>query len=183
MDNILLIKNALSDKHLELCLQEVESNRKLATPSELDDVNFSTRWYPPAKSLIPNIIEELLWSDKVKKEIIPLKDLAWKWFLSGRAAAFEVQVTFYLKNNFYSWHTDHETGVNRILNYILYISEVEGGVLQIANDYEGEDKEYNIDLEVKPEVNKLVIIPSWMKHRVVPVISGERMTINGHVGI
>ena len=113
--------------------------------------------------------------------------------MCNKASSFEVQVTLYEKpDDLYVWHVDHSSlepnSNRRILNYILYLTEPEGGNLDITDDYtyKGEDllnKSFPIGTSIKPKKNRLVIMPSWIPHRVNPVTSGKRLTINGHISL
>ena len=196
MENkVVVIRDALSKKNFQICLTEVKSYQKKTIQSFKDDHReYSNRWYPEPHTTVPNIIEKLIWSKKVRKKILPLGDLSWKWFLIGKTVGFEVQATFYSKpDDHYDWHVDHvhlknDLSAGRVLNYILYLTELKGGELQLSDDFGLADSpkrniDYHVGMTIKPEKNKLVIIPSWIPHRVLPTPKGERITINGHIGL
>ena len=83
--------------------------------------------------------------------------------------------------------------LNRVINWVLYINingDFTGGENQISNDlYDvGNQQPYNIDISTPPKDNMLIMMPSWITHRVTPVFCNHkdklrsRITINGHIG-
>ena len=186
MKNILTIDNALSKKDFSACVKEIEDNNN-SKPFKAWWFSFS-RWHPKPDTVISNIIEKMLWSKKVTEPASKFGDLSWKWFVCRFALGFEVQVTSYKLKNHYKWHVDHADGDGRILNYILYMTEVDGGELEVCDittlkiGTKAGDK-YHKTISIKPKKNRLVIIPTWIIHRVNPVKTGNRITINGHIKI
>lgn len=80
-------------------------------------------------------------------------------------------------NSFYDWHTDCPliTRPNqRKLSVVLMLSDpkdFEGGKLEI------EDLEESVEL--LPKKGSIIVFPSFLKHRVTPVIKGTRHTAVG----
>lgn len=74
---------------------------------------------------------------------------------------------------FYDWHEDCPKvgkGIQRKLSVSLLLSDpaaFEGGKLEIEN-YDGQ--------EILPKQGSLIVFPSFMRHRVSPVTSGERIS-------
>jgi len=85
----------------------------------------------------------------------------------------ETQICKYKSENngFYGWHTDSIppiNGIQRKISAVLLLSDpsdFDGGKLQFK-DYEGD--------EVLPTQGSIVVFPSFVEHRVTPVISGTR---------
>lgn len=183
--NILIIDNALSVEDFKLCEDVIyKENRVVKMLIEEDKFRSYTRWLPRSGSIIPRLMEKVIWSEKVHNAAKPLCDLAWKDLIMKYILNYEVHVTTYSKQkDHYKWHIDNE---RRSLNYIFYLTDCEGGFLQVSDytDHDGEpwpNESFSVGLSVKPKRNRMVIMPSWYIHRVTPLISGERVTVNGHV--
>ena len=198
LNNLLIMDNVFDSETLtkltEICQIELENpeNNFLDKQGE-DYVNqtqyrdINKRWYPPPNHYVTNLIRDFLYGEKLLKLTENLGDFAWICFNNRFTKTFELQVTEYLKNNKYDWHTDFELMRMRMLNYIFYLTEPEGGELQISNEvlnsFNFEKQEFNIYKSIKPKINRLVIMPSWLAHRVTPIISGKRLTVNGHINL
>jgi len=184
--DIVIKKNVLSDSIFKEVIEEIGKNK-----FDVIDRGFSKfdRWYPPAGNKLIKIAEEMIYAENIKKEVDNYRDLAWRWFVSEIAnSRFEVQTTkYHIDPNYrYMWHTDHNVAALRTLNYILYLNDnFKGGELQVSGELIRNlptRDDYEITLNLKPEKNMLVIMPSWMLHRVLPITSGSpRLTLNGHV--
>lgn len=193
---ILIVDHFLDKPVFDTCQEEIKINKdSLLSENPNKNISFS-RYYPKVNSLIPNVINEELFSPKIHKLIENFHDGYWKLFNERLATGFEVQVTLYKKklNNHYSWHVDHRVDPGqhyfglRVLNYILYINDIsQGGELEIADHYTKYNpnrESYEIAQTIKPKANRLVVVPSWLIHRVKPIETDEhRLTINGHVFI
>lgn len=193
---ILIVDHFLDKPVFDTCQEEIKKNKDLLlSDNRYKSVSFS-RYYPEVNTLIPNVIDDNLFSPKIHSLIENFHDGYWKLFNERLATGFEVQVTLYQKKleNQYTWHVDHLVDSNqryfglRVLNYILYINDVsKGGELEIADHFTKYDpyrKSYNISQTIKPKANRLVIVPSWLIHRVKPMLTDEkRITINGHIFI
>jgi len=195
--NVLIRNNALSEEDFKYCkdtaLQGLIDGGDLQT-LDRDATRFKKRWYPQLGHPLAQKIGQMITSDVIKEAVKGFPDLAWKWLILGRARQFELQITEYSdKGDFYSWHVDHlecpDWDCWRILNFVLWLEiPEEGGELEVSSNYNliedvtiGVD--YPIGVTIKPEPNKLAIMPSWMVHRVKPLIKGKRVTINGHIGL
>jgi len=186
---VAVIDNILEDWLFEDLLKEFKKDKKYFKTEDRGDLAKYERWYPERKSKISKISESCIFSEKVKKHVNDFKDLSWRMLLSDMPVNFEVQVTKYPSDATlgYDWHTDHITPMRRILNWILYIEDnFEGGELLISEKLirgtPGRNVEFPIGQSIKPKKNRLVMMPSWMIHKIKPVTSGlPRVTINGHI--
>jgi len=190
---ILVVDDFLSTNQLFQCQQEITANKSKREAEKNGKHASYSRYYPDVNTMIPNTINDTLFTDKIHNLIKDFHDGFWKLFNEQLALGFEVQVTAYKKKlkNKYDWHVDHRIENDRypgirVLNYILYMSDVaDGGELEIADYYGKHDpnrKKYNIIKTIKPKTNRLALMPSWMVHRVKPIKSDDtRITINGHV--
>lgn len=90
-----------------------------------------------------------------------------------------LQLMHYGHGGLFDWHLDFGPGVSseRKLSLTVQLSDPE--------DYEGGDLEFRINEKVvkAPRTKGTVVVfPSFIMHRVTPVIRGERMSIVGWVG-
>jgi PKHD-type hydroxylase len=88
------------------------------------------------------------------------------------------QYTKYKPGQHYDWHLDIA------FSYENFIRKISGVViLSDPDDYRGGELEIiphgNPDksIKLKPEKGDIVYFASWMPHRVIPVVSGERRTL------
>lgn len=190
----MIIDNVFDDEMLKKLTEVCENKLKMdELTHEHEIVNeehrkYCLRWYPPVGDFIANTIENVVYGKEVFEKAFELEDYSWSVFINNMAPNFEVQVTKYSLNDKYDWHCDIND--RRVLNYIFWLKvPVEGGELQISDQIpEGPadtfgTREYNVYKTITPKVNRIVIVSSWLMHRVKPVISGERVTINGHVSL
>ena len=151
----------------------------------LDDYYINDR----TQSDILNIVSKYMFSREMMDLCSSLKDGAFKNI--EHTNHHESKLTFYGNNHVYEWHNDIKYG--RLINWILYVdidSDFTGGENQISNDdlTENYSDNYNIDISTKPKDNMLIMMPSWVTHRVAPVFCKSkdklkgRITINGHIG-
>ena len=89
----------------------------------------------------------------------------------------ELKLIKYENTNFYTWHTDMNSGNSslRKLTAIVQLtdpSEYEGGELQFAL----QDHDMNW-YEVPKEKGSITFFPTFLSHRVKPVISGTRYVL------
>ena len=89
----------------------------------------------------------------------------------------ELKLIKYKNTNFYTWHTDMNSGSSslRKLTAIVQLtdpSEYEGGELQFAL----QDHDMNW-YEVPKEKGSITFFPTFLSHRVKPVISGTRYVL------
>jgi len=190
-DMVIIKQNVLSEEDFEKCLDIIKAYR--FQPQERGLANYK-RWHPETGTFIPNTLVEVLNQEDIKNEANGKPDLSWKWFIGNYASQLEVQVTVYEEGDFYRWHIDHsgitaDEHLRRILNFILYVKvPEEGGELQLSSDFDqmegcDYDCDHTIGMSIKPKKNMLVIVPSWIPHKVTSIIKGNRVTINGHIAL
>lgn len=105
-----------------------------------------------------------------------------------------LQITKYVKNQFYDWHFDaHELpyedtksnyyGKIRKISFSLNLTDsnkYEGGELEFA--IPGKKLEYRIESsDLFKDQGSLIFFPSFVKHRVTPVTKGTRYSLVGWV--
>lgn len=88
-----------------------------------------------------------------------------------------ISVNQYTSSCFFDWHMDYGKDVlsNRKLVVCIQLTdgnEYEGGDLQLVND----------KITVSKAVGSAAIFPSFLLHRVSPVISGNRKSLVAHIG-
>ena len=194
---ILKVNGFLSEKDLSLAKDEViklsseAQHAKGHMTREYERV-FVDRVYLGNRenSDILQIIQKNLFSEEMKEIYSSIRDTSFK--LIPNSSYHETQITFYKNENSYDWHTDEV--LSRVINWVLYIdidSDFTGGENEISNDEhmpDSDTKPYNVDISTKPKDNLLLLMPSWVTHRVVPVFCKHddklrgRITINGHIG-
>ena len=120
-------------------------------------------------------------------------DLIWKYMLAANeragwkyniVAAEDCQVTRYTKDGFYTWHKDgmgsHKEVNNEPDNKFLYENTRKLSMTIVLNsDFEGGDFEIR-DLPDKVprlEEGSIIVFPSFISHRVVPVTKGVRYSL------
>ncbi len=189
--NIIIVENILEDWIFEDLEKEIEKHKKDFKTEDRGHVAKYDRWYPENGSKVANIAKSCIYSEKLKKLADYYRDLAWRVFLANMPTKFEVQVTKYPidANLGYNWHIDHISPDRRILNWIIFVTDsYSGGELEISEELIRNDTKikggfsYEVNQSIKPKKNMLVMLPSWMIHRVRPVFGGNpRITLNGHI--
>lgn len=95
----------------------------------------------------------------------------WKFNLSGFGEP--IQLTHYKSSNqgFYDWHSDHGFGTRfeqrKISGIVLLADKFSGGKFELVE--KGQVDELTL--------GSLVLFPSFLQHRVVPVTQGERWSL------
>jgi Rps23 Pro-64 3,4-dihydroxylase Tpa1-like proline 4-hydroxylase len=195
---ILTVNNFLSENNLLSIEEEIresinkfsiekDEHRKL-NRIQLDDVWENDR----DSSNILSIISNDLFSKNMLKIYNSINDSSFR--LIEISNKHETQITIYNDKNEYSWHNDKVKG--RIINWVLFIDlgmDFTGGENQISYDEINVNSLTKIEnvkphIITKPKGNMLLLMPSWVSHRVSPVKSSNnditkgRITINGHIG-
>jgi len=116
----------------------------------------------------------VIYGEKITEKIKNTLDLAYNKMI-GRHQ-YSTVYSEYRESQEYSWHVDAERDSNVFMSFIIYLNnDFEGGELVIKFDKE--------ELIVKPEVNKLVLMPAYLMHKINPIKyndkSNYRTTING----
>jgi|21_taG_2_1085346.scaffolds.fasta_scaffold71435_2 PKHD-type hydroxylase len=92
----------------------------------------------------------------------------------------KVQFTKYKLNQHYTWHKDTHCPDNnepiRKISSVMFLNN--------PKDYKGGEFQFKLDNEkkqeivsVKPDAGTVIVFPSFITHRVTPVLSGERYTL------
>lgn len=166
--DINIIKNDVDDKFIQSIIDVGESQ-------ELQDatIGFDTSankirstkisWISDQEILLP-LKDKILETNKSKN---------WNYTITGM---FPFQYSVYNKNDHYDWHVDKRP-VNagedeKKLSFSLILN----------NDYKGGELEFKDSNEnISLDLNKgdMVIFPSFLLHRVKPVLDGTRISLVG----
>lgn len=120
-----------------------------------------------------NSSPESLWLyEKISELIINANDVMWQFDLSGYHDSFQY-TTYHGGGGHYDWHTDVGPKMaNRKISCVLQLSNPEdytGGELQINGG--------NGIVDAPKDFNTLIIFPSFVLHRVTPVLTGTRKSL------
>lgn len=148
------------------------------------------------QSQILTIMEKRLFEDYMLQIYVKIPESA--FHLIPQSTNHETQLSLYKNNSMYNWHIDDDN--LRVANFVLMIDmgmKFTGGHTQLSNeDYRAKgdlagiigNVDFEVDLDIKPKGNQLIIMPMWVTHRVTPVkmqsteLTDGRITINGHIG-
>ena len=214
MNNIILIDNFISNDEILKCKDEINNIKNILREDRFDDeknINVVARYnriyldehYKGFRdnSYILKLIHEKLFADKIYDKANRINDLS--FILLKKSTNHETQITSYNNNDEYNWHVDsgdERIWSGRILNYILFLNDknFSGGNLEIINSYplgniksiSEQYKNSHPDYIIKPKNGTLVIMPSYLIHRVTKIkiddinsdSMNRRLTINGHIG-
>lgn len=116
---------------------------------------------------------ESMWLyDKITKMVMEANDAMWGFDLLGYHDNLQY-TTYYGGGGHYDWHTDVGPGMaNRKISVVVQLSdptEYTGGMLNL-NGGMG-------ILEAPKEKNTVIIFPSFVLHRVTPVLTGTRKSL------
>lgn len=189
---VIYVENVFDEGTPENIIQLGKENNQRFRKEE-DGIRNYERWYPSENDEDRNedlieVARAMMEHEDIQDASIPWTDLSWKGWRKNIPFQYELQFTRYLsgKNNRYEWHVD--TVGSRLLNWIYYLNDdFEGGETEIAVEdefiWEREERhKHNVFKKFKPTKNSLLIMPSWLIHRVKPVLNGaNRQTLNGHV--
>jgi len=211
--NIFLKDDFLSTTDYNTVVYEFEKLKDKFSAHELrmptgEYITTLTRYYHFEPGPIIDVLEKKLYSKEIVAFSDGCADLAWQWI--RRASGYEVQLTRYNSGiDEYFWHSDHHRPVDaesgfRVLNWILYLGECdyEGGELELSKDVpalepgnEATDYDRKMGTDtgnvsvwksVKPKKNRMVVMPSYLLHRVkrhkskTDDFMDARITLNGH---
>lgn len=121
-------------------------------------------------------------------------DYSWRCVYSRCPGTYEVGVSRYQPGGSgYTWHTDHADGLARVLNFIIFLNDVEGGELEWCSDAMAQHQmqsdcpdELKFDAEpegvVETRKGRLVIAPAHYPHR-VRTSPSLRVVLHGHMRI
>jgi PKHD-type hydroxylase len=98
-----------------------------------------------------------------------------------------LQYTVYGSENFYDWHIDsfhnkYNNGLIRKLSFTLCLNEdYEGGELEFCLPNPKKEKHKFIKIDKKFKKGTIVVFPSFVWHKVNPVIKGIRKVLVGWI--
>jgi len=93
-----------------------------------------------------------------------------------------IQYTKYSKDQHYTWHWDLEFGwqeYERKISFTVCLSdpdEYTGGEFELCHNGNFEDT-----VKLKPQKGDIIYFASWMPHRVLPIVDGNRKSLVGWV--
>lgn len=170
----IIIKNFLTEEQQKIVLDQIKS---LPYEKGLVHINGEGLKHDPSRKNVLNYFptdREIYQFLKIfdEKIYVELQDL----YKNARYPIFEtilhtnnnvVQIGKYEKNHHYDWHMDSEGFVT--FNYMISDTNVKGGDFIIK---------YNEEEKVIPfESNTMLLFPSRSKHKVTPIESGVRYTV------
>ena len=195
--NVIIRENFLSPAEFEACVDEVLRNKQKFERHDWDGKSFG-RLYITEASHLTETISKKLFSAELINEVYRHHDLTWQWYRMANNVEF--QVTSYGNGDSYGWHTDHGIHVSpfipRVANFVLYLTEgFKGGELRVSDElclpFKHVPRQRPIlnSYLIEPKKNRLVIMPSYVFHRVEEVVVEDgkvdlmdtRVTINGHM--
>ena len=167
--DISIIKNAVDDKFIQSII-DVGKNQKLEEARIGGQSNTSNNIRSTKISWIMDKTILLTLKDKML-EINKSKN--WNYDVTDM---FPFQYSVYHENDHYDWHVD--TGS-------AYLKQKERKIsfsLILNDNYEGGELEFkNSDENISLDLNKgdMVTFPSFLEHRVKPVLNGTRISLVG----
>lgn len=184
-------QKALSDKFCnEVVAYGNQQREEIGFVGNINKSNFKTLDKKTKKFFNQKRISNVAWLDDpwVMRQVLPFvyeanKNAGWNFQLEGSETA---QFTKYKLNQFYDWHCDeniepYKNGTIRKLSVTCSLSDpndYEGGRLQF--DYRNEDKLSKKNFitceEILPK-GSIVVFPSFIWHRVMPVTKGTRYSL------
>ena len=127
--------------------------------------------------------------DKLISKITPIINKAneyskWNFLLRE----FEpLQYTIYNKDDHYDWHIDshikpYENGLIRKLSFTICLNEdYKGGEFELSKPHPQASKTINLKFKEVFKQGTIIIFPSFIWHKVYPIISGIRKVLVGWV--
>jgi PKHD-type hydroxylase len=114
---------------------------------------------------------------KLANACIQINTNRFKFDITGFQTA--LQLANYASDDFFEWHMDYGAGniSNRKLSITVQLSapeEYQGGDLQFMNNH--------VAVSAPKTQGTAIVFPSYAMHRVLPVTSGNRMSIVGWIG-
>jgi len=167
--DISIIKNAVDDKFIQSII-DVGKNQKLEEARIGGESNTSNNIRSTKISWIMDKTILLILKDKML-EINKSKN--WNYDVTDM---FPFQYSVYHENDHYDWHVD--TGS-------AYLKQKERKIsfsLILNDNYKGGELEFkNSDENISLDLNKgdMVTFPSFLEHRVKPVLNGTRISLVG----
>ena len=176
------IPSHICERIIKVGLSKKNNFGTIASAS-INDIKNSPKLF---KKLIEKRDSNIRWLNDpwIYKSIMPFvekanAELKWDFQFEGSESA---QFTIYHPGQFYSWHQDNirTSQKTRKISLSLLLndpSEYEGGDLQFDCRNKEEPEDNKIETVSQKQQGSLVIFPSFVFHRVVPVIKGVRYSL------
>ena len=167
--DISIIKNAVDDKFIQSIIdvgknQKLEEARIGGESSTSNNIRSTKISWIMDKTILLTLKDKMLEINKSKNWNYDVTDM------------FPFQYSVYHENDHYNWHVD--TGS-------AYLKQKERKIsfsLILNDNYEGGELEFkNSDENISLDLNKgdMVTFPSFLEHRVKPVLNGTRISLVG----
>lgn len=167
--DISIIKNAVDDKFIQSIIdvgknQKLEEARIGGESSTSNNIRSTKISWIMDKTILLTLKDKMLEINKSKNWNYDVTDM------------FPFQYSVYHENDHYDWHVD--TGS-------AYLKQKERKIsfsLILNDNYEGGELEFkNSDENISLDLNKgdMVTFPSFLEHRVKPVLNGTRISLVG----
>lgn len=181
-EELLIINGALSHSHSELIKGSIISAERMNTNVRNTDIHFLRKQGDAAS------VHYDYWDNEVLKRVDTINKNIFDLDLVGSTAP---QYSIYNPDQHYTWHPDGPLGVMdgrglncipkdlmwRKLSAVIMLSdpsEYEGGEFQIMNPHSPPETALNT---LKLDKGSIILFPSFISHRVMPVTSGQRRTL------
>jgi PKHD-type hydroxylase len=160
-----LYESAISKKQCELILEEADW--KLQHMAEVMDIEESKLNRDIRQTKITFVSPYSPVGCIMTTHLLEINKYQWKYDINGIQ---EIQIGHYDVGGHYHWHPDtmppDEHGIQRKLSAILMLSD--------PNDYEGGELELKGVDPIKLSQGSVIVFPSPLEHRVLPVTKGDR---------
>jgi len=167
--DISIIKNAVDDKFIQSIIdvgknQKLEEARIGGESSTSNNIRSTKISWIMDKTILLTLKDKMLEINKSKNWNYDITDM------------FPFQYSVYHENDHYDWHVD--TGS-------AYLKQKERKIsfsLILNDNYKGGELEFkNSDENISLDLNKgdMVTFPSFLEHRVKPVLNGTRISLVG----
>ena len=181
-EELFIVNGALSHSHSELVKGSIIAEERMNADIRDTDIHFLRKPGDLAS------VHYDYWDNEVLKRVDVINKNIFDFDLTGSTAP---QYSIYNPNQHYTWHPDGPMGVmdgrglNCIPKHLLWRklsavimlsdpSEYEGGEFQILNPHNPPEIAINT---LKLDKGSIILFPSFMAHRVLPVLSGQRRTL------
>lgn len=166
------VESYFTKDEVELILKAYESKVKSAAQVADEGLDMPDLRKSTVAFLEPDDAEHAPIIHKLAQLAIQVNQQRYAFDLSG---IYEpLQIAQYDSDDFFDWHTDFSNGQasTRKLSLSVQLSE--------PSSYEGGDLQFKIntnEINAPKSVGTVVIFPSFVQHRVTPIISGVRKSL------
>jgi len=112
--------------------------------------------------------------DKIAGLCLMMNAARFKFEISGFHGPLSYNL--YEPDNYFTWHMDYGAKASSRRKLVVCIQ------LSDSSEYEGGDLQLINDVTVSKEKGSVAIFPSFVVHRVAPVVSGCRKSLVAHIG-